>query len=116
MREKEKEGNEQRTERSMWYRDEKKEGWRERELEKEGVGKKSMEKGQLRAEEKKMRGQKRHTEGNRMEGKKNLRKGSETWKKCSGISFPVRETEATAVSNEEMESGWIERTISSKCS
>lgn len=59
------------------------------------------------------RGTKKHTEGNGMEGKKNLRKGSE---KRSGISFPLREKEATAVSNEEMESGWIERTISSKCS
>lgn len=45
-----------------------------------------------------------------------MSKEGKTWKYVAGFFFPIRETEATAESNEEMESGWIERTISSKCS
>lgn len=54
----------------------------------------------------KKRGAKRMIEKRKWtENRENLRKGCATWK-----------NEATAVSNEEMESGWTERTISSKCS
>lgn len=71
--------------------------------------------GKDEGEEERDRNTQRETERRKKEREFEKRKW-DMEKKCRWIFFPIRETEAAAVSNEEMESGWFERTISSKCS